>query len=346
MARIVASNSVPGSRSTRSAVQPPVFMQTGPSRPVEPARGVPVLMSDQVTVPAGGEQPFSSQAYLNNRGVPVLVSAMNVFTSSVPTVLGTLMMNGTIAIQAAIKRRGGAYVPLTRGYVPVWSLARSQDRLADFFAASLAGEASAMTWRFPHPLQLDPGDMIETQVKHLGMINLPITVSVSYSGADGSSPVRRIPYAVGWQSTDFDYAQAGTDMSPTDALMNDLNRDFIVDRIIGRFASSEFIYTAPGELPQMLTALTYGDFGDVTNQGTISALIRLSLSQQRAILRDFTPFRSVFGQAASIESPFVLAPKDYLIAEIQHYAGVTMAAATLTSSVGRAFVSLVGWREG
>ena len=177
--------------------------------------------------------------------------------------------------------------------------------------------------------------MLAVQVKHLGFVNLPITVDVSFTGIDGAAAGRRIvPYTTHWQSKDFAYDEVGFDTAPLDAILNDTGAELTVDRIIGRFAS----------LDNNGTFLAYLDYREDTPQSALYASIRVGLSQNRTIIRDFVPFLAAFGTEASIETAFKMAPQDYVTATVQHAAGDILLA-PLIYFRGRAFLSIVGSRE-
>jgi hypothetical protein len=145
----------------------------------------------------------------------------------------------------------------------------------------------------------------------------------------------RVPYATAWQSRDFAYSEVATDTSPPDQLVNDLSIDFHVDRIIGRFVSSNTFGVGLSEVV---------DFGDLSNQAANYAMLRLRTAQNRPILQSFATFRSVFGQDSSVETNFLLAPGDFVVVDVRHLAGGALAD-PFVYFFGRGLVSLVGWRE-
>lgn len=355
MARIIASNTVPGARVSSSpgrqvqsepverVIKPPIGLKLTPPPTKSQPPGIPILMHDQVTVAPGGEQPMSSKAFLNTRSKSISLRTLSLTLSLVPVAgfvgASFFMLGGTIAFQLALVKKSGKTIPITRGYVPSWCFCRSDSRPAEEILPFLSFTLSAQKWRFSLPIVLDPGDMLSAQVKHLGTVNLSATVDMSFAGSDAAFiGRRRLPYTTYWQSRDFTYSDVGIDSTPKDALLNDTGVDLLVDRIIGRFASSD--QGGPGGLPE------FADYADITDQSANYATLRINLAQNRAIIRDFTSFRAAFGTNAALETSFLMAPQDQLIADVQHLAGDALSAASPIGYFrGRAFVSLVGSRE-
>lgn len=314
-------------------------MPAPPMRAVIP--GIPILMHDQVIVAPGNEAPMSSKAFLNTRSKAVALRTLSI-TLAVTTAAaaGTTLyfLGGSVALQITLKKKSGKTFPLTRGYVPTWCFCRSDNRQTDMSGGVGTFTLTAEKWRFSSPIVLDPGDMLAVQVKHLGVVNYSVTADVSFAGSD--TPVaggRQLPYVAYWQSRDFAYAEVGGDSTPLDALMNDTGVDLHIDRIIGRFAAFD-------ASPAAGVTQEFTDYADATDQAANYASVRVSLSQNRPIIRAYTGFRAAFGQEAAIETAFKLAPQDYIAADVWHIAGDVLIA-PLTYFRGRAFLSLVGSRE-
>lgn len=298
--------------------------------------GAPICLYDQVVVPPNGEQPFKSKAFTNNRNRRIQLHEMRV--------VGTLLASGSfsamelLTLSLSIKRKSGKMVAITRGYVPVSAICKSTNRIAEQFASFGSTRIGAMSWKFSYPIDLAPGDYIEAQCKNIGIANVTVTVDLSFAGADAADiPSHRAPYVTHWQSRDFAYAETAVDSAPPDQLVNDLGIDFHVDRIIGRFVTSSNV---PGfaSLPQVV------DYRDSSSQSALTAALRLGTAQNMPILRSYTPFLTVFGEDAAIETAFLLAPGDYVTVDVQHTAGATLTT-PFVYFAGRGIVSLVGWRE-
>jgi hypothetical protein len=295
---------------------------------VKPSTGAPILLYDQVTVPNGGEQPFKSKAFTNNRNRRIQIHEMRC-VSATNSVQPVVMPNALIALQLIVKRKNGKTFPITRGYVPVLAICRSDNRLGEMEASlgAATGILGANVWQFSTPIDLNPGDCIESQVKNLGLFNAPVIVDLAYAGADASGPTSsRVPYVTHWQSRDFAYAEAGFDSAPPDMLANDTGRDFHVDRIIGRVVTNN--------------AGSVGDFGDPTPE--TDSFLRIATAQGKPILPAYSAFRAIFGQGAAVETDYFMAPGDFINVDVQHTAG-NLGAPTYFQA--RALVSLVGWRE-
>jgi hypothetical protein len=295
----------------------------------------PILLSDQVTVQSGGENSFRSEAFTNNTGRPIELRGMRAMVQLAAPATGRIRGGGIIALELS-----AAGVPITRGSVPVWSMCRSDNRLNEFFNPNFIGNATTIySWYFSQPLPLLPGQGLTVRGKHLGVIAQAATITLAFAGRVSPRPIpTRIPFVAAWTSNAFDYAVTGTDSAPPDELVNDTGRELIVDRIIGR--SIAYDDTGLGAGNEELA-----DFDDASLQGVTSFLVRLGISQSRPILKTFTPWRTVFGQNAALETDFILRPGDYLNADVQHVAGAARGGVAFVSSQNRAGLSIVGWRE-
>lgn len=314
--RIVPSHAVPSR----------IFPRASPSRIVHPNLH-PVLLYDAVTIQSGGEQAFRSEAFTNNLGRAIEIHGMRVV---IELAAGSVIQGGgIIALNIAADK-----APMTRGAIPVWGICRSDNR-ASFSGFDQLG-VSAFAWYFSQPMPLAAGKSITVEAKHLGVDANAATVRVAFVGRIAGEPIaKRIPYVVQWSSLAFAYATAGTDTSPPAALANDTKRDFHVDRIIGRSVAFDDTSGA---------VQSYVDYDDVSLQGETSLSLRLGTAQARSILQTYTPWRTVFGQNAAVETDFILAPGDYLIADVRHAAGPVLGA-PFTYSQNHGEISLVGWRE-
>lgn len=332
----IAPRIPPGIIPPPSPVLPPVVSDDGL------LGATPILMYDSVSLTPGQEQPFKSTAFLNNRGRRVSIREMRVTVSMVTSTANAIAYVAPVnlvELQLNVKRKSGRSVPITRGYVPASAMCRSINRLAENFGLATTVTATgtgSMMWAFSSPLDLAPGDVIEAQAKNIGLTDLPVVVDLAFAGADTlGAPSMRVPYVVHWQSKDFAYATPSDDSAPPDKLVNDSGVELHVDRIIGRFLVRANRATGQDQVT---------DFYDATGQAQAYAYLRMSLSQSRQVLRDFTLFRAVFGQEASIETAFKLAPKDYMNVDVRHVASPAIGYA-FNYFIGRAIVSLVGCRE-
>jgi len=315
-----------------------------PAAPGATAQGTPILLYDSASVPSGGEQQFASKAFTNSRNRRICLHEMRL-TAALPQTRSHILTPLLLSLQILVRRKNGRAVPVTRGYVPVLAMCKSDNRLGEAFQVPGAAPGipvlGAATWRFAAPIELAPGDAIEAQVKNLGgatgtPANTTVAVDLVFVGADSiAGPYTRVPYVVAWTSRDFTYAENGTDSAPPDALVNDLPTDMHVDRIIGRFVSSG--------LPHNL-AFEIADLNDQSQQSIYNAFIRIGTATSWPIIRAFTGFHAAFGQPAAIETDFNLAPLDYLTVDVQHTAGPILFTA-FDYFWGRAIVSIVGSRE-
>jgi hypothetical protein len=338
--KIVPSHAVPAI-ATRFAPAPPPTKRVNfpPAAPL----GIdtnPILFYDSVSVQPNAEAAMKSDAFTNNLRKPVELHSMRIATSipfnpatdSAQFVSGL----GVVALQLSIDDK-----PITRGFVPAWLLAPSDNRRNDTATVGDAlGVTRLLVWNFSAPIQLRLGSKITVQVKHLGYVDIAAQVFVAFAGRTvpslaGSS---RIPYVIGWSSKTFAYDENRTETSRPSDLASDLDREMRIERFIGRFAAYN-----PGD-PTTPAVKSLVDYDDFSVQSVTSTRLRMSLSQNRPILRFQTMWRAVFGQNAAFETDFILRPKDYLTAEVQHVAGPVLAT-PFDYFAGQAQISIVGSRE-
>jgi len=328
---IVPSNTVPLSSRLVNGGPRPLVTNSNPQTANPP---FPILLADSILVPSSGENTFRSENYKNNLGRPIELRALRVFIQLNGTTWNLARGGGVIALSILIDG-----VPMTHGFVPVWHLCRSDNRFPE--GGPLVPKSTTYyTWFFSRPVPLRPGKSLEVAARHLGGVpqNPNALVSVAFAGRVSPAPIANwIPYASHWTSQAFTYAQAGTDSAPPSSLVNDTGRDMVVDRIIGRAIANDDASLGAGNFE-------LADFNDVSLQGVTSFLVRLGLSQQRPILKTYTPWRAVFGQNSALETDFVLKAGDYLTADVQHIAGPALGAA-FTFSQSRGSISIVGSRE-
>lgn len=331
--RIVPSHFVPSRPPAPMQKHAPsrLFPRLGAvdARSVPASDSWPICLADSVVVPSGGEQVFRSDAFLNNAGRPIEFHSLRaVVTLATGAPITGVNGGGIIGLNIAVDG-----VPMTRGVVPIWGICRSDNRTNEFYLGSLT---STFAFYFANPMPLGVGKTIAITAQHFGVIPQSATVNVALAGRISAAPVpRRIPYVAGWSSRIFGYAEAATDSSPASALVNDTKRDLHVSRIIGRSVAYDDSSGAGAE---------YRDFDDLSLQGETSFLVRLTASQNRPVLRTYTPWRGVFGQNATVETDFTLKPGDFLIADVKHIAGPVITTPFVYSQ-NHGELSIVGWRE-
>jgi len=346
--KIVPSHTVPGAVPTRRT--PVVVPRPGtvkqvfyPNVPIGPDLN-PILLYDSVNVKSGGQQPLRSEAFTNNFQRHAEIHTMRCIVQAAELGLltkqpGLINTGAVISLQISVDGK-----PLTRGFVPAWMLAPTDNRDNQFSTVTAQQSFYAFDWTFAHPIALRPGGKITVEAKHNGYTEIPMTVHLSFAGKLVKAPsgVSRLPYAFAWGSRQFNYTEVAEETSPPAALANDLDRALRVERIIGRFVSytsTTAVYGGPSVIAQVT------DFDDVTAQGVLWANVRIS-RPTRPVLRNYTPWRAVFGQNAAIETTFDMEPGDYLTVAVQHLDAVAGGgAAAPTYFKGQGFISVIGWRD-
>jgi hypothetical protein len=147
-----------------------------------------------------------------------------------------------------------------------------------------------------------------------------------------------VPYAAAFTSKAFAFTGTETDSSPETALVNATGKTLNVDRLLGRVG----VYhpDEPGAPP--LKAV-FRDF-DEPMFSRDALTIRMSAGRNRPVVRDFTPFRAVFGNDGQIDVPHTLDRDEPYMVELRKSA-LTAPATAFEYWQAQAYVSLLGWRE-
>jgi hypothetical protein len=335
--KIVPSHYVPAIPARFAPAPPPTKRAVFPPSPVwGGGPGRPVLLYDSVTLQAGAEQPLKNRAFQNTfNGFVELHSAIfaaEQLNANVSTARATSI--ATTAVQIGVRRAASNKVlRITDGFIPMWMLAPSDNRLAA--AAGANGLTALIDWKFASPIVLGPKDQIEVSVRHLSYFTNNTLAHVAFGGevVPRSTAARRLPYATVWSGHNFAYAEDGSDTSGPAALSNDLeNRKLHVERIIGRFVTAAL---------QGANTIV-NDLVDGSNQMD-RATLRMHL-QQTPIIRSFAKWITVFGANAALECDFDMLVNDFITVTVAHPPGPTLAT-PFTSFTGQPFVSIVGSRE-
>lgn len=292
------------------------------ARAQPPNRGAPIILADSVAVPSAGTTAFRADAYTNNTGFGLelwgLRTVIGCPSAGTPQAFA-YNLNGIMALQLAKDDD-----LITRGFVPVWHLCKSDNNAADLASGAIGilgntaeSPTTSATWNFSSPIYLKPGESISASAMHTGVLSAALNISLSFFGRRVQSRQpnsHRLPYVFYWTSKAFAATDNLIDTTPGGALKNDLDRDLVVERITGR---------TPTNIQQSTFGFFFdGDDTDVAEMtvfpGIFDLSLRMSLSQSRQMIRDFTPFWSVFGLNNAWETGFILKPGDYVIASVQH----------------------------
>lgn len=176
-------------------------------------------------------------------------------------------------------------MPLTNGYVPVWSFGRS-DNLQECVVSSTRAY-SEYSWKLPFPLYVPAGGVVLPSFQNRGLLSGDIGVIISYSARDlpqnySPPPKVAVPYAAAYVSKPFDISAAGTDVSNETDLANPFDEPIVLQRMTGRVPvlssqTSGFAYEKSG-VPVAAEQMN----------------VRIVDSYGRPIIRDYAPMRQAF----------------------------------------------------
>lgn len=327
--RIVSASQPPGAKMTPTVAEAP---------------GAPILFSASAVVPSSGEQSIRNKALVNYLDVPVEIHEIRFALRCASSAFGDLDQTDAGGITAVQITAGSAAVPLTNGYVPIWSLAKAKreaESLFRSFPSSVNSTFSTYVWRPSRPFYVPPKTPFNVQFKHLGLVKYDVSATIALAGRRVAPRGRlsSVPYAAAYVSKAFDFSTAGeTDMAIETALVNTTGRVLNVDRLLGRvgvFHSDE-----PGAPP---LKPVFRDFYEADFAGN-SLTLRMSAGRNRPVVRDYTPFRAVFGHDGQIDVPHTLGVGEHYSVELRK-AALTAPASAYEYFQAQAFVSLLGWRE-
>lgn len=178
-------------------------------------------------------------------------------------------------------------------------------------------------WRPPGGIYLPPRGVVTSQFTHFGLNSNGVIADLSYSGKQLSMPAQRretsVPFVVTFQTSGVNYF--GFDFRPghlrfktqvqsstEQQLWNSLRESVNIKRLTGRllfFNGNEQFYS--DENYQLLDQCIY---------------VRLRTSRGYKILKDYAPFRLVFGRdTRCFETDFWLDPGEYVIADLKFTPG-------------------------
>lgn len=290
----------------------------------------PIHLSSSVVVTSGGSGAPAVAAYRNPMGQDMELLEVKFELMAANLAGSAPVLGGTVWCELTM---GG--IKITNGSIPVWNFGRVE--------GSRSGEAksdntdnvvfASYAWRLPRPLFIPAGAVVTPKIVHAGFIPNAINVRVGYSARTVFTKPKKIyvPWVAKYASKAFSpISAAGVDASTELDLVNPNPERVYLQRFIGR--------------TQLLTNQTSSEASQETPSQFL--MVRMTDSYGRPIVRDYTPFRSVFGaltRSWEMDNGSWLDPEAYYIVQLRKDA-MTVAAGSANAIV-QAFVSVVGWRE-
>ena len=226
-------------------------------------------------------------------------------------------------------------IKLTNGAVPCFLFGRAENLTGEYKTDTTDTLGfNAYSWRLPRPLFVPAGTALIPNFTHTGFIPNTVNVRVGYSCRTVTKTPKRVcvPWIAKYVSKAFNpISTAAVDVSSELDLVNPHQDPVHLQRFVGRTLF----------LPN--TGSTGSSEDRPNGFGSQYLTARIMDSYGRPVVRNYTPFRTIFSaQTRSWEmgTGAILDPEAYYIVSLQK------AAMTLTpDGVGQSFISLVGWRE-
>lgn len=275
-------------------------------------QGWPLVLSSEATL-AGQTTQFPSQHALRNpTGEPFKIHEIRFSLKSD----ADFLTGATFACKLDL-----GTVAVTNGFIPVWNFGRVISRDQDV--------GLQFSWRLKHPIYIPAGSLLTANFANLGQSTQSITGRVSYfcSSTDRPPPDRVfLPWVSKYVGKAFPLADAGSDVSKENDLMNPFDTDLSISRLVGRFS----LFSATGD-----------DYESYT--GSQLLLTRVSLSNGDPLVRTPTPFQQVFGQEGRAweQRNTILKPKQFF----QVYIDKQASAGVEEYKTIQPYVSIIGYRE-
>jgi hypothetical protein len=303
--------------------------------------GGAIAITAKVTINPGDSIDLPLDALRNTLGETILLDtlrwtadAQNQVESSDPPTTAVGFVGASVA--AAI--RLGDKV-MTAGEIPLYALGRPAGLDVESMVLGVAdvvntqmllGSYCSGVWAFDHPLQLDGDAAISLHLANKGLLNLPVTVSIAFTGrAGGVLPQSRwIPYTAAWVPAAFD-PKVPTATVPT--IVTSTERDLInrapnvlhISRMLGRIFRAGIVGTnvtlnAEATFPSIQEVIGGLPFSNFFPNAVDSFLtINMRDSHGNDNIPFDLPFRQVFApETRSWECPHDLSPNAYYLAQL------------------------------
>jgi len=285
---------------------------------------LPISLTSSFTLASGGSD--SPPLLPLKASTPVEIREIRVLLTKAETV-ARQNLGGVVGL--ALDLDG---VKLSEGPVPVALLCEREQSELGWVAATTA--RAQYVWRLPEPLYIPKGAILRPVFQHAGFLAEDITIQVSYCGnvALGQPPrVMRIPWVSFWSGKGLTVSDSDSN-DPTQ-LANPFDTPLCVEAIHGRLVA---LYTATFGADALNLALE----SDAGAHAAAGLTVELRDSAGRQFVPNATPFWQVFESShRSLNVPFILAPREYLLAEIETDTSLSTGVRVIPQ------IALCGWVE-
>lgn len=298
--------------------------------------GAILLEATTPSLNANAEFGVTDESRLKNpHGTPILIDEIR-FNVQPANAAGSADRHvaGDLRVQLKLGR-----VPLTNGFVPIWSLCLGVNQTFGANAEQVVQQSgdravapSLYTWHLPKPLYVPTGGYLDPLFQNAAVhFNTAKTCRIVYAGrvlsADAPIPEKiHVPWATAFVGASKAAGTDTTEQSREHHLVNPFDVPLKVQRFIGRLAQ------------------VIGSFAEAPSAGAVDAALQLATirmvdSGGRIVIRDPTPFNHVFSikdRAWTVNA--VLPPRGFYVAYFdERYS-------SLSGNAIQVFLSMIGHR--
>ncbi len=290
----------------------------------------PVHLSANVVLRANTSGSVPAAALKNPMGKDMELLEIK-FEISGPGDASAFVFGGTISCELTMGTHR-----ITNGSIPVWNFGRAENLAAEN-NFDVDKSYCSYSWRLPRPLFIPAGAVLVPKFSHSGFVSDTVNVRVGYSCRTVFVQPRKIylPWVAKYASKAFNPIEnADVDVSSELDLVNPHPEVFHLQRFVGRTQILRTDQTASENDPQYF--------------GSRYLQMRMVDSYGRPILRNFAPFRSVFGaltRSWEMDNGAELDPEAYYRVNLRKDALTLAGGSNDIAAVAQAFISMVGWRE-
>lgn len=307
--------------------QSPVYHQQPPASPVHLSAGALLQPGASAAVPVA--------SLLNPMGQDMEILEVKFEIQGEPGGINfSASLGGTVSCEFML----GSH-KITNGSIPVWAFGRAEN-LDGESMSGLSDQANGViyygySWRLPRPLYIPAGAVLAPTLVNSGLFPNPAFVRIGYSARTVFTQPKRVcvPWVAKYTSKVFNpIDSADNDQSTPFDLMNPHSEPVFLQRFCGRTLIRQIDDNATEDQPASF--------------GGQYLTMRMVDSYGRPIVRNYTPFRSVFNAATrswELDNGAQLDPGGFYTVNLKKAASTSTGNYALAS--GQAFVSMVGWRE-
>jgi hypothetical protein len=321
--------------------------QVDPSRVLPGYAGDPIAITAQVLLNPNDSLDLSADALRNVLGARINLSSLRWTIDAQQKVTGTAdpptSVVGFPGLGITMSMKFGGKT-ITASEIPIFCLGRAVGQDVEHVILGVAESGNTETllgayasgvWDFDNPFTVDMGEAITVHLSHRGLLNLPVLVSLAFTGRGGPDlpSSKWLPYAAAWTPPALDPTTptAGSPTVVTSSerdLINQSGSPLYVSKFVGRLlrlgvtgaplGGSNVVQNAEQVFPPVAEGIS-GQPNTEWFPGAVDSFLTLTLRDSRANdnVPVALPFRQVFEpESRTWECPHILDPSAYYIAQL------------------------------